>query len=87
MAVLLRYALGGMTREEAKSYFDGWSADLTARLILNDLIGVIYVGPGDTEVNAAVASLWHAEYYLEDRIGYEMDPAPKGMIRLMEERN
>ncbi len=59
-------------------------ADLQARFLLLNLVERLYVGPGNTPVNAAIATLHHAMYYLEDRIGYEMDPAPKGKIKLLE---
>lgn len=74
-----------LPREEAKKYFDDWSGDLRARLILIDLAEAVYVGPGQSETNAAVASMLHAICYLEDRIAYEMEPHPKGMMRLPKE--
>lgn len=74
-------ALKNLPLDEAQSYFNGWIADLKAKLILIDVAEEIYIGPGDTETNAAVASLIHAADYLDDRIGYEMQPHPKGMIR------
>jgi hypothetical protein len=85
MARLLRDAVGKLTPPDAKAYFDHWQADLRARLRLVDLAESIYVGPGNQEVNMAVSSLIHAADYLADRIAYEMDPAPKGMIRLESE--
>lgn len=85
MARLSQAAVAKLPHEEAKCYFDEWGADIRARLILCDLVEAVYVGPGDTTTNDAVASLWHAIYYLEDRIGYEMHPAPKGMILLTED--
>jgi hypothetical protein len=60
----------------------GCAADLKARLILVNLSESIYEGPGKIRENAAVATLLHAYDYLRDRIGYEMDPAPKGMVRV-----
>jgi hypothetical protein len=61
------------------------AGDLKARFILLDLAEDIYGGPGRKAENAAVATLMHACDYLNDRIGYEMEPHPKGMIRLPEE--
>jgi hypothetical protein len=60
----------------------GRAGDIKARFILIDLAEVIYDGPGRPIENAAVTSLIHACDYLRDRIGYEMEPHPKGMIRL-----
>jgi len=60
----------------------GRAGDLKARFILLDRAEAIYDGPGRTSENAAVATLMHACDYLRDRIGYEMEPHPKGMIRL-----
>ena len=82
MSRLLPDAVGRMPRDEAQRYFSGWAADLKARLILIDLAESIYVGPGHTDENEAVASIIHAADYLHDRIAYEMEPAPKGMILL-----
>lgn len=71
-----------LSRDEAQAYFSGWAADLKANLLLIDMAEEIYQGPGDTPLNAAVAILIHASYYLNDRVGYEMHPHPKGMILL-----
>lgn len=60
----------------------GRSADLAARFLLLDCAEALYVGPGHTRENATVSSLMHACDYLNDRIGYEMEPHPTGMIRL-----
>lgn len=60
----------------------GRAGDLNARFMMLDCVEVIYCGPGCTSENSAVASLMHACDYLKDRIGYEMEPHPKGMIRL-----
>lgn len=59
----------------------GRAGDLDARFMMLDRAEDIYIGPGNPE-NAAVATLMHACDYLKDRIGYEMEPHPKGMIRL-----
>jgi hypothetical protein len=75
-------AVARLPRDEAKKYFSNWAADLKARFKLIDLAESIYTGPGKTAENAAVASLFHAACYLEDRIVYEMKPHPKGMIRM-----
>lgn len=82
MARLSRDAVALLPRDEAQAYFTGWAADLKAKLLLIDTAEDIYQGPGDTPLNAAVASLIHASYYLNDRVGYEMAPHPKGMILL-----
>jgi hypothetical protein len=82
MARLLPDAVLKMPRDEAQKYFSDWQADLSARFKLIDLAESIYVGPGNTAVNEAVASLIHAADYLADRVAYEMEPPPKGMIRL-----
>jgi len=63
----------------------GLNGDLNARFKLIDLAESIYIGPGNTEENSAVSTLMHACDYLMDRIGYEMDPHPKGMILLPSE--
>jgi hypothetical protein len=57
------------------------SGDLHARLLLIDLAELIYVCPGHPTCSA-VASLIHAFEYLKNRVGYEMEPHPKGMIRM-----
>lgn len=85
MARLSMDAVALLPRDEAQAYFNGWAADNRAKLMLVDIAEEIYEGPGDTEANSAVASLMHAADYLNDRIGYEMAPHPKGMIRLPEE--
>lgn len=85
MARLLTDAVVKLTRPEAQAYFDQWSGDLRARLILIDLAEKVYIGPGHSAENMAVSSLIHATDYLNDRIAYEMDPAPKGMIKLLSE--
>lgn len=85
-----REAKGGMLieavvklpRAAAKVYFEDWAADLKARFLLIDLAEAVYVGPGNPDENSAVSSLVHAADYLHDRIAYEMEPAPKGMIRM-----
>jgi hypothetical protein len=59
----------------------GRAGDLKARFILIDCADAVYEGPGRPAQNAAVASLMHACDYLKDRIGYEMAPHPKGMIK------
>lgn len=82
MARLLTDAVVRLARPEAKAYFDQWGSDLKARMMLIDLAESVYVGPGNPEENMAVSSLIHAVDYLGDRIAYEMDPAPKGMVRL-----
>jgi len=79
---LLKDAVARLPRDEAQKYFSNWAADLKARFKLIDLAESIYVGPGNTAENDAVASLFHAACYLEDRIAYEMEPHPKGMIRM-----
>jgi hypothetical protein len=84
MATLLKDAVGKLSRAEAEKYFRDWSADLQARWKLIDLAESVYVGPGHNAENGAVASLLHAADYLEDRIAYEMEPHPKGMIRRSE---
>jgi hypothetical protein len=63
----------------------GRAADLSARFLLLDHAEALYVGPGHTSENAAVATLMHACDYLRDRIGYEMEPHPKGMIQVYAE--
>lgn len=60
----------------------GRAGDLQARFMLLNHAEDIYDGPGYQDENSAVASLMHACDYLKDRIGYEMEPHPKGMIRL-----
>lgn len=82
MSRMLTKAVEKLPRLEAKKYFDDWAADLSSRLWLVDLAEEIYIGPGHTASNEAVATLMHACDYLNDRIGYEMEPHPKGMIRL-----
>jgi hypothetical protein len=84
MAKLLKDAVGKLSREEAEKYFRLWSADLHARMKLIDLAESVYAGPVDCAENQAVASLIHAADYLADRIAYEMNPHPKGMIRRSE---
>ena len=66
---------------EAKRHFDGLSADIMARKLLLDKAEHLYVGPGDTRINRAVCSLLHACDYLQDRVGYEMNPHPAGRVR------
>jgi hypothetical protein len=78
---ILTDAVARLPRDEAQKYFSNWAADMKARFKLLDLAESIYTGPGDTAENAAVASLFHAVCYLEDRVAYEMNPHPKGMIR------
>lgn len=82
MARLTQEALNKLPYAEAKAYFMNWAEDLRAWRILVDLAESVYEGPGHAESNAAFASLMHAADYLADRIGYEMEPHPKGMIRL-----
>lgn len=60
----------------------GRAGDIKARFMLLNRAEDIYVGPGNSADNAAVASLLHACDYLDDRIGYEMEPHPKGMVKL-----
>jgi hypothetical protein len=60
----------------------GRAGDLNARFIIIDHVEAIYTGPGNRRANDAVATLMHACDYLKDRIGYEMEPHPRGMIRL-----
>lgn len=62
----------------------GRAADIAARFVLIDCAEAVYIGPGHTSENAAVASLMHACDYLKDRIGYEMDPHPMGKVRIPE---
>ena len=52
--------------------------DLKARWLLIDLSEDAY-NRGDFD---AAASLIHAQYYLEDRLAYELCPAPKGCIKV-----
>lgn len=82
MSRMLTEAVEKMDRPEAQKYFNDWSADLRSRFLMLDLAEAIYVGPGHTASNQAVATLMHACDYLHDRVGYEMNPHPKGMIRL-----
>ena len=83
MSRLLKDAVARLPRQDAQRYFSSWAADLKARFLLVDLAESVYVGPGHTAENAAVSSLMHAAYYLEDRVAYEMEPPPKGMIKLL----
>lgn len=85
MARLLQEAVTNLCREDAQNYFFYWNSDLRARMLLIDLAESVYAGPGNSSANMAVASLMHAADYLYDRIAYEMEPHPKGMIRLFEE--
>ena len=71
-----------MNPAQAQAHFAGRAADLWARWMLTGLMEKVYQGPGNTGANEAVTILWHACYYLEDRIGYEINPAPAGMILL-----
>lgn len=80
--LLTTRAVEKLPPREAKEYFDSWAADLRARMLMLDLAEGIYLGPGHTAVNEAVAMLLHACDYLDDRIGYEIGPPPKGMIRM-----
>lgn len=82
MSRMLTKAVERLPRPEAKKYFDDWAADLRSQMQMLDLAEEIYIGPGDTANNEAVAMLMHACAYLEDRVGYEMSPHPKGMILL-----
>lgn len=82
MARLSKDVIAMLSRDEAQAYFYGWADDLKARMVLIDMAEDIYLGPGNTDTNAAVASLIHAASYLKDRVGYEMQPHPKGMILL-----
>ena len=84
MARLQQSAVLTLPREQAKRYFDDWAEDLKARWLLLGLAESIYRGPGNDKENMAVSSLMHATDYLADRIGYEMNPHPKGMIRFTE---
>lgn len=52
------------------------AGDVKARLMLIDLAESAYTS-GALD---ASASLMHAEYYLKDRLAYELYPAPKGCI-------
>jgi len=79
---MLTKAVEKLPPPEAKKYFDDRAYDLRSRLLLLDLAEEIYVGPGHHDSNDAVAMLMHACGYLEDRVGYEMNPHPKGMILL-----
>lgn len=74
--------INSLSHAEAKKYFSERAADLKARFLMLDLVESIYEGPGNPIENSAVSILIHAMYYLEDRIGYEMNPAPKGMVLL-----
>lgn len=60
----------------------GREADICARFMLIDHAEALYKGPGHTAENAACSTLFHACDYLRDRIGYEMEPHLKGMIKL-----
>jgi hypothetical protein len=79
---MLTKAVETLPGPDAKKYFEDWAADLRSRFLILDLAEEIYVGPGNTASNEAVGMLMHACDYLEDRVGYEMNPHPKGMIRL-----
>lgn len=63
----------------------GRFGDLHARFMLIDACEDVYLGPGLTAEHAACTTLIHAEHYLRDRIGYEMEPWPKGMIQAVTE--
>lgn len=52
--------------------------DLTARFWLVDRAEEAY----DAGNKAASATLMHAAYYLEDRLAYQLHPAPKNCIRI-----
>ena len=82
MSRMLTKAVEKLSRQDAKKYFDNWAVDLRSRFLMLDLAEEIYVGPGETASNEAVATLMHACDYLDDRVGYEMNPHPKGMIRM-----
>lgn len=72
-----------LSRDDAQQYFGGWNADLRARFMLIDLAEEVYFGPNATGTKLAASTLIHAADYLKDRVGYEMDPHPKGMIPLL----
>lgn len=55
--------------------------DLTARVWLVDRAEECY----EEGEKAAFATLMHAAYYLQDRLAYQLHPAPKNCIRLEEE--
>ncbi len=52
--------------------------DVRARMVLIDLAEHLY---GNNQ-KLASATLMHAEAYLVDRAAYELEPWPKGMIRV-----
>lgn len=63
--------------------------DLRSRWMLVNLAeklwfpnGVNGIEEGTQEEKSAVATLMHAADYLQDRLAYELYPAPKGMIRM-----
>lgn len=85
MTLLSQEALAKLPPAVARAYFACWHEDIKARFIIVDLAISIYKGPGNSAENMAVASLMHAADYLADRIGYEMEPQPKGMIRIIAE--
>lgn len=63
--------------EEGRSLL--WRAgDLAARLLLSDLSTAEY----EAENFDGTASLIHAERYLADRLAYELEPWPKGMVNM-----
>lgn len=54
------------------------AADIKARWMLVNFAEAAY----NSGRNDACASLMHAVYYLEDRLAYELFPAPKGKIKI-----
>jgi len=73
-----------VTDSEGKELL-GREADINARFLLIDHAEALYEGPGHADRNAAVCTLLHACDYLQNRIGYEMNPHPKGMIKILVE--
>jgi len=73
----LSYA-GDLSALDAKGKSLLWrSADLGARLMLNDRTMPEF----DAKNFEGCCTLVHAERYLADRLAYELEPWPKGMIK------